>query len=90
MKIAIETFHGPDRLTVRAGQAFDDDHALVKQHPERFADPEVVAARREPRVHGPVQSATARPGEKSSARAAKPRKKTAKADDAAESDSEES
>lgn len=74
MKIAIQTFHGPDRMTVYAGEAREDDAEVVKKHPEFFVDPDVAAEKRRPRVHGPVQAATARPGERSDARAAKPRK----------------
>lgn len=70
MKIAIKTFHGPNRMTVVAGQAFEDDAEVVKAYPGMFADPAEVAAQRGLRTHRarPVESGTARPGEQSNAR----------------------
>ena len=78
MKIATETFHGPNRLTVVAGESFADDADIVKRYPGKFVDPEVFAARRRVRSHSAtIQTATARPGEQSAARAVEPRKKKA-------------
>lgn len=70
MKIATQTFHGPGRMTVVAGEAFADDHALVRKYPGKFADAEEVAETRKVRRHEarPPESATARPGELSNAR----------------------
>lgn len=70
MKFATQTFHGPGRLTVIAGQAFEDDADIVQAYPTKFADAEEVASKRRVRHHEarPVESATARPGEKSNAR----------------------
>lgn len=86
MKIARQTFHGPDRLTVVAGEVFADDDEAVRRWPDKFADPEEIALSRRTRSHSAVESATARPGELSDARAVnRPAKKAAakaKADDA--------
>lgn len=70
MKIATKTFHGPDRMTVVAGEAFPDDADVVQRYPDMFADAEDAVHNRRPRRHEarPVESATRRPGELSAAR----------------------
>lgn len=78
MKIARETFHGPDRITVVGGEFFADDAPEVLRWPDKFADPEEFAAARPRRSHSGVETKTARPGELSDARAVnRPAKKAA-------------
>ncbi len=47
-------------IQVVRGQAFEDNHPAVKKWPALFGRPELV--------HGPVEQATAAPGEKRGAR----------------------
>lgn len=74
MKRAIATFHAAGGLTVAEGSNFDDKDPVVREYPALFEDVETAALRllEQPpvfRAVAPViESATAAPGEKRSAK----------------------
>lgn len=56
----VTTYHGPTRIRLRVGDVWDATDPFVKAHPELFSDrPPTVRT-----VEGPVEQATAAPGEK--------------------------